>query len=675
MSTPDVKSLIDGIAQLSQQELPPIEFYGEILGRLHPFMQGAPTAVWLCSGGVPDLLCQQGLDGDANVDGYVAGEAHQQLLSAVQEGGQPRLLQPGAGSEGGDGVNQTDYLLGVCPVKVGDSVVALLESFQQVNGHPERNEAALRLLTIVAGVATSFHRNLELNWRRNLDKFNFSIHKSLHPIQTAFAIANDGKKAIGCDRLSVVFKRGRGCRIEAVSGMESVHRRSNQVRLLQNVAKRVLATGEPFAYPDLSVELPPQLEHAVQDYVDESQTRFLSLMPLFKTDHKSTDDDEPNTRKKKPEVIGAVVAERFSGEPFAVDRVDAVAKHASRALSNAQQHQRIFLLPLWTVLGNAGWLVRARTLPKTLGITALIVGAVLALTLIQKDFTLSAKGTLEPEDRRLVFAPAEGAIVSVHDKLKKQPQPGDARLTVTHADTLATLRSIEVDMRASEVFGQIASTKAERESLATRLRSDERTRPGDPRSQPDRVDPSRMGELKVLEENLRRQEKLHNEVLESLSVHAPKDDNDPDRQWAVISWDVENLLKDRPVSRGQELMTVADLNGEWVLELLLPDKSMGHFLNAQKELGDDLLVTFYLATNPDKKLTGRVKDYSRSARADEKEGLSVRVIVAVDKDEIPDLHPGAEVEANIHCPRAAIGYCWLHPVFEFIQRRVIFPYF
>ena len=47
-------------------------------------------------------------------------------------------------------------------------------------------------------------------------------------------------------------------------------------------------------------------------------------------------------------------------------------------------------------MGRATWVLRARTLPKTLAIAAAVIAAALGLTFIHKDFNLSAEGTLEP---------------------------------------------------------------------------------------------------------------------------------------------------------------------------------------------------------------------------------------------------------------------------------------
>ena len=656
MSNQDVRVIIDEIAKLSQTEIQPGEFYREVLSRLTPRLGAAGAAVWLSAGESVELLCQQGLDNVSLMNGHYV--QHQQLLAGVQQSGQPNLIHPGMNTDGSGLTNPTPYLLSVCPIKLGESVVAVMESFQSAEAEPQQQEAALRLMTIVAGVATNYHRALELCWRRSLDSFSHAIHKSLHPTQTAFIIANDGRSVVGCDRLSVVIKRGSRCRIEAISGMDSVHRRANEVRGLENVAKRVLATREALTYPDPSVELPPQLEQAIQSYVDESQTKFLALIPLINDDDQEQQQSED--RRKPPEILGAIVAERFSGEPFMAERVESVAHHASRALANALEHHRVFLLPLWKAIGSMGWLVRARTLPFTLVVSALVIALVLAAIFVQTDFKLTAEGTMQPEERHYVFATVDGTVQELSDKLK---QTGE--INVEDGETLLVLDNPEIDMRVTNVEGEIDSTNAEIWSIKAFLSY---SSSGSGKSTDINQMRAKEAELDVALKNLAVQRELLNEIHGMLTVQSPA-------KGTVITWDVENLLSSRPLSMGQTLMTVAKLDGEWVLELLLPDKETGHLMDARKEFGEDLVVSYILATEPHKTRYGKIKKVAKSTRLDEKNGLSLLVTVEINKEDIPKLHPSAEVTGRIHVGKRSIGYIWLHDIGEFVQSQFIFRFF
>jgi hypothetical protein len=121
------------------------------------------------------------------------------------------------------------------------------------------------------------------------------------------------------------------------------------------------------------------------------------------------------------------------------------------------------------------------------------------------------------------------------------------------------------------------------------------------------------------------------------------------------------------VQRGQTLLTVADLDGPWVAELHLADNRAGHVLAAQQDLRRDLQVSFALSAEPGTVYEGRVADAALSTELDEETGPTILVTVDFDRTVVAGLRPGATVIARIHCGRRAIGYVWLHDLFEFVQ--------
>jgi hypothetical protein len=140
----------------------------------------------------------------------------------------------------------------------------------------------------------------------------------------------------------------------------------------------------------------------------------------------------------------------------------------------------------------------------------------------------------------------------------------------------------------------------------------------------------------------------------------------------MITWNAPELLTSRPVSRGQHLLTVADLDGPWILELRLPDHRAGHLLDAQKARGRDLAVSFILATDPNTRYRGRIDDVARTTELDESETPSLIVRVRFAENQIGLLRPGATVIAKIHCGRRSLGFVWFHELIEFVQSRVLF---
>src|SRR6476659_9389544 len=81
-----------------------------------------------------------------------------------------------------------------------------------------------------------------------LEGFTHQIHGSLDLKETAYAVANDGKRLVGCDRLSVAMKIGGRMTVEAVSGQEIVEHRANLIREMTKLCKVVAQTGEDLVY-------------------------------------------------------------------------------------------------------------------------------------------------------------------------------------------------------------------------------------------------------------------------------------------------------------------------------------------------------------------------------------------------------------------------------------------
>jgi hypothetical protein len=134
------------------------------------------------------------------------------------------------------------------------------------------------------------------------------------------------------------------------------------------------------------------------------------------------------------------------------------------------------------------------------------------------------------------------------------------------------------------------------------------------------------------------------------------------------------------VSRGEELLEIADPTSDWELEVLMPEYRMGHVAKAAQASAEGALpVTFYLALNPKKQLEGRVVEVHRSAEVRGDDGNTVLIRVSFDqqalRDVISDPKIGATATAKIHCGQRAIGYVWFHDLIDFVRAKILFRLF
>ncbi len=669
-----IRTLVNEIAQLAKSDITPEEFYGEFLTRVVSALAAVGGIVWAMDDeGRLGLQYQINLQQSGLRDNEEGQRQHGQLLSRVMSGGEPVLVPPhsGIGEDDTEVANPTDYLLVLGPLKTDLETLGVVEIFQRPEAGISTQKGYLRFLMQMCDLASDFLKSRQLRhfsdrqtlWSQ-LEDFTCLVHASLDPRQTAYMIANEGRRLIECDRVSVAIRHGRKCRIEAVSGQDLFDKRSNPVRLLGELATKVVETGDPIWYTGDTSDMAPQVEDAVQEYVDDSHSKTVAVLPLVRPGLREEEQD-PDNPEEEDEPIGALIVEQIEDSRIAetmLQRVDVVAKHSSTALSNAMEHQNLFLMPVWRTLGNTRWIFHARTLPKTISILLAVLAVILALVFVPWNFEMKASGTLEPVQRSEVFAKVDGDVKKVLVNHGKE---------VKKDDLLVELRSTELSVQLRQYDGDLKSTREQILSNERQL-----TRGGMSREDESRIE----GEVQALHEKrrtLQTQLALLKEKIKDLDITSPRDGQ-------VVTWDLQKLLENRPVQRGQVLMQVADKEGPWQLELQMPEDSMGHIVQAQRERekkgeSGDLPVTFFLATDPGDEFDGTIKEihYSAEVRGEEGNTVLIKVEIAdsVDRDLFPDLRPGAEVTAKVYCGKRSVGYVLLYKAFAFVQSRIIFPWF
>ena len=418
-----IRSLVGEIAQLSKSDVAPEEFYGQFLPRVVSALAAVGGAVWTTnSEGRLALQYQVDLQKtqlrELNEQDQLR---HGRLLYKALADGEGQLVPPhsGPGETNGDSeqaANPTDCLLVLGPLKTDADALGVVEIFQRTEAGPATQQGYLRFLAQMCDMAGEFLKSHQLRhfstrqvlWTQ-LEDFTHRVHASLDPRETAYTIANEGRRLIECDRVSVAVRKGNKCVITAVSGQDVFNARSNTVRLLGKLASAVVVTGDPVWYTGDTRDMAPQVEDAVQAYVDEAHSKTVAVLPLVRPE--AEHEEDPRKRDKPHEPVGALIVEQIEDSrvpPTLVQRVEVVCRHSSVALANAMEHQNLFLMPVWRAIGKSTWVVKARTLPKTLLIAGGILAVLLVLFIWPADFRLEAKGTLEPIDRRDIFATVKG---------------------------------------------------------------------------------------------------------------------------------------------------------------------------------------------------------------------------------------------------------------------------
>jgi multidrug efflux pump subunit AcrA (membrane-fusion protein) len=577
-----IRSLVAEIARLSKTEVAPEEFYGEFLSRVVSALAAVGGAVWaLNPEGQLALQFQINLqEAQLRQDETVQAQ-HARLLYKALGSSEGMLVPPHSGPGQSEAIDQfegetpaanpTAFLLVLGQLKTDLETVGVVEIFQRADSGPSTQQGYLRFLLQMCALAGDFLKSHQLRhfshrqtlWSQ-LEDFTRVVHASLEPRETAYTIANEGRRLIECDRVSVAIRKGKKCVIEAISGQDLFDKRSNTVRLLGKLATAVVASGDTVWYTGDTRDLPPQVEDAVQAYVDEAHSKTVAVLPLQRPAPPEDDDHSERTKAEPP--IGALIVEQIEDSRVAgalVQRAEVVCRHSSTAMANALEHQNLFLMPVWRLLGKTRWIVQARTLPKTLSIIAAVLVVLGSLAMWPAQFTLESKGTLEPVIRQDVFAGIDGVVDDLFCA------HGD---TVAKGKTLIKLRNPDLEVAITGVQGdRLANSErlaAVQHSLVVekRLSLDERIRLEGERA-----------ELEQKQLAFDNQWALYKIKQLELDVKSPING-------LVVTWDLRNRLIHRPVQRGQVLLRVADPDGPWQLELHMPENRVGHIVAFQHGL-------------------------------------------------------------------------------------------
>ncbi len=672
-----IRGLVSEIAALSKSEIEAEAYYPAFLEKVIAALAAVGGAIWVMRDGRRlDLAYQIRMSEMLLAADSDDARRHFGLLSQIISSGEPILVPPqsGVGDEQAIG-NPTNHLLVVAPLRSDNQVEGLVEIFQRPDAQPVTQRGYLKFVMQMCELASDWLKTRKLRQisdRHSLwaqaDHFARMVHENLDLRETAYTIVNEGRRIIGCDRVSVGVMHGRKCKIEAVSGQDTIENRSNIVHHLGQLATRVVATGESLWYDGSTDDLPPQVEESLHDYIDESHTRMLALLPLRRPkraiDVRQTvtgeADEESNLAN---EIVGTLVVEQIESrlpEPVLRSRTDLVYEHAARAITNSIDVNRIFLMPLWRTIGKARWLVTARNLPKTVTISAILLALILMMTFFRKDFNIQARGSLQPMIKQDVFVPIDGDVVKLHVRDKDRVEKGQL---------LVELRNPDLQVQYQDVVGRLQSKLERLFSVEYALVHQRGLNEGE------RI--SLQFEARQLNEeiaNLRAQQELLEEKRAKLQIRAPIAGD------VMIPWETERSLERRPVSMGQQLMTIVDPSGDWQLELNMRESRSGKIRWARHdpqwrerypEAGER--VTYILATDPETNYEGFLREVKDFVELDAADGTSiVKMKVDINRDDIGTPHPGSTVTAKVYCGRRALGYVWFHEAWEWFQSTILF---
>ncbi len=661
----DLRQAVRQLSELSRSDATFDEFTQEILVQLVKLTGAHGALLWQSpgSGGLPRITHKSG---SPDFKLAIDDQLHRNIVVEVIEKQQPLGIDSETlrGSSGIGLVSvSTQCLLLFTPVfNRSRDCCGSLELLQRYDISSSAREGYLKFLDRIAELFQRWHEHHDLErLSHNADllattlDYVSEVHRSIDFKETAFAIANESRRLLRCDRVSFARWNGSACKVIAVSSQDRFDNRANVIRKLGKLASASVSSNVPLWITGDTSGLAPEMIKRINDYLDESHCRTLAVIPLLKVPEQTAQLEFDPRKRLAPVRLGALIVEFFDAdvpEAKIADQIALVRNHAQLASRNALEHDQIFLRPLWKRLGEVNSFLFRDHYAKSL--TALAALALLAMFLIfyPAELKMRVNGVMQPTERRNIFAKTEGVANNVF------VDQGDV---VEAGATLIELENPDLDIRIEETNGQLKIVNQKLQETGTQV-----GRSG-PRENEDSI--ALWGQIPQLESqqaNLKKRLDLMHSKKAMQTITSPI-------AGTVVTWDAKKRLTDLPISTNQYVLSIADFKGQWQAELRIPQNQVGYVVDAiEKNDGEDLDVEFRIATNPNLLVKGKLVRLADRTDLGQSGVPEFRAIVDADISEIQDLRPGAGLTAKIHCGRRPLGFVWFYQVIDFLRTRVFF---
>ena len=469
--------------------------------------------------------------------------------------------------------------------------------------------------------------------REQLAEFALHAHRSLEVGRTAYAIVAEAQRLLQADRVSLLQVRGRRVRTLAVSGVDQPDPRAAAVRQLEEIGRACRSLERIEAIPAPAGTPSDPLRTRLTELGQAMGTTRMAVAPL---------------RSEAGPIGLLIVEDRAASKPADWSALPGVQVVSTSALSHAIAHSEQPLLGLSRLIRSLGvtrtWL---RLVGRLLLLGGLAAGGTY-LAVQPATLHVTGRGSIVPRDRREVYAPVAGIVQEVRTRHGESVQSGQP---------VVVLRSPNLEFEMTRVQGELQTAEQQIADIAA-LRTD----PNRPQNQSSDAElAAREEELKTVRESLIRQRTLLEGQQRTLTVPAPI-------AGQVLTWDVEQTLDERPVERGQRLLTVGDPAGPWIVEIRIPDSQMGYLQGARKSAeGQPLRATFSVTTDLDHQIPAQVEAVADLVDDDPQQGPTVLTTLSFDRAALRDLRPGATAVARIDCGQRSLGYVWFHRLIETVK--------
>jgi multidrug efflux pump subunit AcrA (membrane-fusion protein) len=649
-----LEAALDELAAMAAAEPPRKDFAATLLESAATAVDAVGAALWVGEAGAPLALVRKVERGSERANRFSG------LAGVVEEAFAARQARVVHLSDG-----PANVAVLLCPWRVSLGTSGVVGIAIRDGLPAEVRQSAEQFAQAIAIIAADHFRNVRLHelsaeqgvWRQ-FEEFTLALHPSNEVERVASAIVNEGRRLVEADRLSLAVSERGSYRAIATSGVTVVNRRGNLSRRMEELCGAVAAADEPLWRP-CDGAIAPQIEAPLERYLEESHARTIAVVPL-RTGVKPTADE--GSAVESATLAGVLIAEWFEmsdATAAAKARLSAVCRQSEAALAHVMETDRLPFVGLNRRLAKVAWLVEAKQWPRTKIWAGAVLAVIALFAICPAGFEVEADGELQPAERRELFAPMDGVV---------QQALVDHGAQVKAGQLLARLRSPALELEMARVNGERQT--AEKRFAAVRTARLELDQDGGGEASSRYLQlTAEEEEIKQLLASLARQSEILERQQRDLEVTSPIDGQ-------VLTWDAQRELANRPVERGQSLLSVGNIAGSWVVELHVPDDEVGYVLAEHAEAIEEerpAVVSFILASDPGVRRRGEIERIAmRSSVEGNGHAPSVTVTVRVNEEGLTSLRPGTSVMGKIDCGWRSLGFVWFHRAWNAVRRRVFF---
>ena len=660
----EVRQTVRKLGELASSEADFDKFSNTVLEQVVNITGAFGAALWQMNGNQGPVITHKAGESPSSLASSVISadnEQHSRALMKVVQSAEPLSIDSSSFVENPTDANPPFMLL-LAPVHDRNKKChGAMELLQRGNVSAQAKDGYLRFISQVSQLFQRWHEQQDLarlsqhadSWSERLDFINES-HSSIDFKETAYSIANEARRLLKCDRVSVAKWNGSRCKVLAISSQDKFDNRANVVKKLGKIATASVSADAPFWILGDTEGIAPEVARKINDYLDEAHSRTLAVLPLFAKPPETADLEMKSRRKKKPKKLGALIIEYFDQdvtESSIEDDTKLIVGQSQLALENARKHGEIFMLPIWKRMGWLQKVLFQDHFAKTM--TGLVALALLTLAMLfwPMDLEMKIDGVMQPTNRRTIFAQTEGIVEKVH--------VGN-RAKVKQGDLLLELRSPELDLQIKDIEGRLITLDQQINSVKLQLAG----RFDDPAEMQEVASTLQLYQKRRT--NLIDQQRLIALKKERLEIFAPIDGT-------VVTWDAKRRLPGLPVAANQAVLAVDDLDSDWQLELKVPQNKIGYINRAIVAAeGEPLDVSFIVETNPNLRLDATLTELASRAEASEQGIPEFRATARTAPENPSELRPGAGVTARVSCGEVKLWYWCFYQVYDYARTKVFF---